>query len=166
MFYMGQCELTLGNEDEALKWFRQATDIDPTLAVAWNNIAWILARQGKLDEAWTAISKALILSPDQPDFLDTAGWIKYLMNDARAAIELLEKSLRLKDAPGTRFRLGMSQKLLLGTTEAPADKKRVAAQALELLKKYLEQEPQGEHAAEARKAVEELESHLKALEDQ
>ena len=164
MVHLGQCLLAQKKRDEAFKMFQEATNRDPRLHVAWNNMAWILALQKRnLSDARVYAEKALNLMPDHPDLLDTAGWIKYLLTDHEGAIASLERSLAAKDSPGTRFRLGMAYKGRSISLVRPADKKMAAEKAKEALEQYLLKEPSGEYAQEAREALNEVESVLKEL---
>ena len=49
--------------NEALYRWQKATEIDPTYAAAWNNLAIAYEHEGKFDEAKKAYEKALQLEP-------------------------------------------------------------------------------------------------------
>jgi Flp pilus assembly protein TadD len=51
--------------DEAVALYRQAIEAEPTLAIAWNGLSIVLARQGRLDEAVEAARKLVELEPDE-----------------------------------------------------------------------------------------------------
>jgi len=55
-----------GDVDGAIGLYRQATDTDADLAIAWNALSIALGRQGKLDEAIEAAHKLIALEPDDP----------------------------------------------------------------------------------------------------
>ena len=54
-------QLNLWNE--ALYRWQKATELDPTYAAAWNNLAIAYEHEGKFDEAKKAYEKALQLDP-------------------------------------------------------------------------------------------------------
>jgi Flp pilus assembly protein TadD len=54
-------QLNLWNE--ALYRWQKATELDPTYAAAWNNLAIAYEHEGKFDEAKKAYEKALQLEP-------------------------------------------------------------------------------------------------------
>ena len=49
--------------NEALYRWQKATELDPTYAAAWNNLAIAYEHEGKFDEAKKAYEKALALEP-------------------------------------------------------------------------------------------------------
>ena len=51
---------------EAIATYRQALDVDPKLAIAWNGLAMALAQNGDLDGALEAARKLVELEPDEP----------------------------------------------------------------------------------------------------
>jgi len=73
----------LGNTAYALGEFRQSEDaykgalrLSPDMAEAWNNLAYALAQQGKSDESLEAINRALNISPDDDNYLDSRDELK------------------------------------------------------------------------------------------
>ena len=52
--------------EEAAAGYRKAIEIDPELAIAWNGLSMVLARQGKLEEAIEAAKKLVELEPADP----------------------------------------------------------------------------------------------------
>ena len=53
----------LGLWNEALYRWQKATELDPTYAAAWNNLAIAYEHEGKFDEAKKAYEKALQIEP-------------------------------------------------------------------------------------------------------
>jgi Flp pilus assembly protein TadD len=49
--------------NEALYRWQKATELDPTYAAAWNNLAIAYEHEGKFEEAKQAYEKALALDP-------------------------------------------------------------------------------------------------------
>lgn len=74
----------------AEKHYRQALDREPENAVALNNLAYVLAKSARPEEALPHVQKALKLQPNQPDLLDTYGQVLLGLNrldDAEAALK-------------------------------------------------------------------------------
>ena len=53
-----------GKLDEAITLYRQALELDPALAIAWNGLSMALRQQGDLDGAVEAGRKLIELEPD------------------------------------------------------------------------------------------------------
>ena len=90
--------LTLGDmrvsEDryaEAEEFYRQLLEKNPGHAVAMNNLAWLLALQGKkLDEALSLINKAIERTGQLPSMLDTRACVYIAQGKADKALKDLE----------------------------------------------------------------------------
>jgi tetratricopeptide (TPR) repeat protein len=80
--YVALAKLHLGAYQEALDWYRRATDLDPNYATGRFNMAAALVELGRLDEARAEVQAGLALNPgftirryragaqsDDPDFL-------------------------------------------------------------------------------------------------
>lgn len=71
MLYQGA-----GRIEAAAQAYRRAIRIDPSLALAFNNLAWLAATEGKnLSQAEQWARRAVTLAPNQPTFRDTLGWV-------------------------------------------------------------------------------------------
>jgi tetratricopeptide (TPR) repeat protein len=96
---------SLGDGHNALRDFTKADDafeksitLNPYNDITLNNYAYSLSNRGDqalLLKAKDMANRALIASPDNPSYLDTAGWIYYRLGDYRKAKELVGKSLEL-----------------------------------------------------------------------
>ena len=63
-------------KDKAELHYREALKLDPQTPVASNNLAWLLAESGtKLDEALRLAQMANEKMPNNPNIMDTMGWI-------------------------------------------------------------------------------------------
>ena len=61
--------------DDAEKQYRSVLAADPKNAEALNDLGYMFAERGqKLDEAVDLLSRALVIDPDNPSFLDSLGW--------------------------------------------------------------------------------------------
>ena len=52
--------------DEAVKIYRECTEAEPELALAWNGLAMALGQQGELDGAIQAALHLIELEPEEP----------------------------------------------------------------------------------------------------
>ena len=55
-----------GRSDEAIGKYREALELDPQLAIAWNGLSMALKQQGDLDGAVEAAKRLIELEPDDP----------------------------------------------------------------------------------------------------
>jgi tetratricopeptide (TPR) repeat protein len=95
-----------GKPDEAIRWGRMVWDLEPTEVANANNLAWMLATEKKqYDEALEIIRMALRLVPDNPQILDTYGWILYLKGDYLEAARQFQRSIERADNPEARYHL-------------------------------------------------------------
>ena len=97
----------LGQIDEALAWGMKLWAVDPTDIANANNMAWILAIHKKnYPAAIDMIERCKRLVPNQPQVLDTAGWIDFLAGKYREASEDLQASIKYGDNPEAHYHLG------------------------------------------------------------
>lgn len=82
-----------GRHEPAVEHYEQAVRIDPDLAVAKNNLAYLLAEQGRsLDRALDLAQEAKELLPDSPNVADTLGWVLLKKGIPQAAIGYLKEA--------------------------------------------------------------------------
>ena len=111
-----------GNIDEAIRWGMRLWTIDPTDLANANNLAWILATEKKdLNTARDMIERVIRLMPNQPQLLDTAGWIAFLSGRYDAAGDLLQSSLRQVETADARYHQGRLFEVLQRADEARAE---------------------------------------------
>jgi Flp pilus assembly protein TadD len=73
---VGLLEAATGNRDAARDSYKRALDADAQAWTAANNLAWIYADEGKLDDAARLASAAEQGLPQVPEPKDTLGWIR------------------------------------------------------------------------------------------
>jgi tetratricopeptide (TPR) repeat protein len=84
--------------------------LDPRLAPAANNLAWLYSeRGGNIDVALSLAQTAMEQLPTDPSVADTLGWIYYKKGAYLKAIALLKESAaRLPENAVVRYHLGMA----------------------------------------------------------
>jgi len=140
-----------GDMDGAEKSYREVLKLNSENFVALNNLAWILAENGKdLEEALSLAKKAKKMFPEDPEIADTLGWIYYKMKNYTLAENQLILSVNNRKNPGPRaehyYRLGMA----LYKKGNDTDK----IKAKQTLRKALELSDDFEGAEEAKKILE------------
>jgi tetratricopeptide (TPR) repeat protein len=81
---------TLESERDLMK----ALELSPNNYTVMNDLAYsFVCEQKNLERAENMINKALASSPDNPQYLDTMGWLLYMKKDYEAAANYLEKAI-------------------------------------------------------------------------
>ena len=81
----------------ARKQYELVVKLNPRVALAWNNLAYLLSeRVNDLDAALTAAGKARELQPSDPDIADTLGWIHFRKGEFPQALNLLREAAVLR----------------------------------------------------------------------
>ena len=84
-----------GKTDLAIARYEDAVRLEPGLAVAKNNLAYLIAETGgNLDRALDLAREAKELLPDNANAADTLGWVLYKKNAHEAAIGYLREAVR------------------------------------------------------------------------
>ncbi len=82
-----------GSDDEAIKRYRLALQVDPNHIVVLNNLAYALAdKKNAAAEALPLAEKAYRLSNQAPLVADTLGWIHFKLDHLAAALPLIERA--------------------------------------------------------------------------
>ena len=83
-----------GRPQDAMKRYESAIELDPGLAIAKNNLAYLLAERGEnLDRALDLAQEAKADLPDDPNAADTLGWVLYKNKVPVAAIGYLREAV-------------------------------------------------------------------------
>lgn len=86
----------LDKPSDAERDLRAILVIDPNNANALNALGFTLANQpSRVKEALPFLQKALSLSPENPAFLDSMGWLMYKMGRTQEAITMLDKAYKI-----------------------------------------------------------------------
>ena len=86
---------------------RRLIELQPDNAQAYNALGYTLAdKTDRFDEAKTLLVRALELSPDDPVFIDSMGWIEFKLKDYDKSITLLQRAYDLERHPEIAAHLG------------------------------------------------------------
>ncbi len=117
---MGMIEDAKEKFDEAEKHYRKALEISPGSPIAANNLAWLIADQGRgnLDEALRLAQETVNKNQNVAGYYDTLGWVNYKQGFYTRAIDSFKKAVALDEADsrrlgkapnaGYRLRLGLA----------------------------------------------------------
>ena len=87
---LGDAFYTADRKEEAWQAYEQSLVLDPNNATALNNYAYYLSVNNlNLDKAYEMSQKSLEFEPDNPSYLDTLGWIYYLLEDYDKALKYI-----------------------------------------------------------------------------
>jgi tetratricopeptide (TPR) repeat protein len=101
-------QIALGKRAEAQELYRQVLAKEPDNAIALNNLAFLLADEGKdLDKALEMAARACRLAPAVTGFKDTVGWIYLKQQKTESAIQVFKSLVRTAPESATyRYHLG------------------------------------------------------------
>jgi tetratricopeptide (TPR) repeat protein len=91
-FLLGAVESGAGDPAAAERAYRRAAEIDERHFPARNNLAWLLAERGELEEALAFAQQAHALDAENVDGLDTLGWLYLQSGLVDRAIAFLERA--------------------------------------------------------------------------
>ena len=95
-YYIGEIYGQKKNRDSAITYFAQAVECDSSNLIYKNSYAYFLALEGvQLDEALELSRSCVHEEPNSPYYLDTYGWVNFLLGNADIAIENLTKASEL-----------------------------------------------------------------------
>ena len=94
-----------GDLEAARRRILQATQLDESLAEAWNELGWVLLRLGRTEEAMNVVRRAVELEPDHPGLLANllfccrrlplgvrlSAWARELAQETRERLRLLRE---------------------------------------------------------------------------
>lgn len=105
IYYLGDFALQRKDVAEAEAYYRQVTELQPRNALAYNNIAWLMATAGK-PGAVAMAEKANTLLPERAPLLDTLATALAADNQVKKAVEVQRRAMaRNPDDPSLRLNL-------------------------------------------------------------
>lgn len=140
-YQLGAIYERTGQLDEAEKQFRKAIEFgpEPLAAAAKNYVAYMWAEKGeKLEMGLELIQDALKVDPDNAAFIDTLGWIYYMLGRNEDAIRELHRAAEIESTDPTIWEHLGDAYLRAGNRE----------EATEMWKKALEIDPDKSNIAE------------------
>lgn len=103
----------LGDIDEAIAILTTMTRLYPQTPETWNALGYLLADNGmRLQAARRYIERALAAKPDEPNFLDSMGWVLFRQGDLPTALQFLSRAARHSEAAEIHAHLGEALWLL------------------------------------------------------
>ena len=125
--YLADAALTAEDYAGAEKWYQNVIQVQPSNAVAFNNLAWVTGKLNK-DGAVAYAEKAIALVPNQPAYADTLAMLLSEKNNYAQALEWENKALALQPENAV-FRLNLAKIHIKG------GKKDLARKELDVLAK-------------------------------
>jgi tetratricopeptide (TPR) repeat protein len=102
-----QISLAAGRREEAIRRLRAVVERHPALAGARNDLAFLLAEDGKELDLALQLAEAARKRDPSPDVLDTLGFVHLQRGEAKQAVEVLEQAVAGDaDSASIRYRLG------------------------------------------------------------
>jgi predicted Zn-dependent protease len=132
---------TQGKTAEAQQCYSEAIRLDPDFFAAGNNLAYILAEEGReLDTALNLAQNARRRQPENPNIADTLGWVYYKRGNLVLARDQLQFAVSKEpDNPVLQYHLGMIYKENKQMKEAEAALKKAVSSPQNFKEKPLAQ---------------------------
>ena len=96
LYKTGLDSLWLGNFDNALGYFENAVNKNPTRADAWVQVGYCKVKQGKNEEAIKAYQQAVLLNPESDEVRNKLGDAYYYSGRLMEAIAAYREAVRLR----------------------------------------------------------------------
>ncbi|WP_210544239.1 XrtA/PEP-CTERM system TPR-repeat protein PrsT [Rhodoferax sp. PAMC 29310] len=118
LLYLGEGAIARKDYKAAEKAYLNIIKLQPTFAIAYNNLAWVTAKLGT-DGAIAYAEKALELAPNQPAFMDTLAVLLSDKGDHAKAVKLQTEAIKVQpDNP--IFMLNLAKIYIKGGNKALA----------------------------------------------
>ncbi len=98
----GDMSYQIGDRRGAYRYYEEALEVDPDCTAVLNNYAYYLSEERRsLRKALKMSRRTIELEPDNPTYLDTCGWILYLLGRANEAKPMFKHAMIYggKDSP-------------------------------------------------------------------
>ncbi len=153
----------LGRIDEAIQAYLSAIELNPTQPDLYNNLGELYVKQGQLQKAREQFQMASELSAEKgPRYYYNLAVTYYNSRNLRAAIEPLKKVIELEpNHANAHFFLGVCLYSTAQTRIEDGEVKTVLPPGTrEHFQRYLELQPEGPHAEDARQYLEIIEASV------
>jgi tetratricopeptide (TPR) repeat protein len=127
---LGRLHLAAGHKDQARALYEKALAQRSDLPGAKNDLAWLLADQGAdLERALTLAQEAQQAEPENPDFVDTLGYVYLRKGLHEPALQQISYAVELTEGarPEFHYHLGLALRALGREGEAVAAFERALA---------------------------------------
>jgi len=124
---VGMIREARGDRDGAQQQYERVVSLDPNAGVAANNLAWIYAEDGRLEEALklATVAQAQLKRPEAED---TLGWVYYRKGLVQHAIGAFERAAnKSPNNPVYQYHLGLAQMKQGNDAQGRASLKRALA---------------------------------------
>ena len=143
---IGMINAAQGDTATARAKYEQALAKNPSAGVAANNLAWLYAEGGRLDEALALATEAQSALHNRPEAEDTLGWVYLKRGESRSAIAAFERAIAAAPQKSTyHYHLGLAHAQETNTTAAVSSLQRALTLGLS-----------GADAAAAKAAIQDL----------
>ena len=106
-FLLGVLYEEQGNPNAAISYLKMAIQKDPNHDAALNYLGYLYVQMDKnLDEAQELIERALKISPEEPAYLDSLGWLYFKKGDLDKALDYVKRAA-VKEDPEIYYHLAM-----------------------------------------------------------
>jgi tetratricopeptide (TPR) repeat protein len=95
--YAAEVAMTAGDYERAIEHYEWLVQRHPDNALALNNLAFTY-QQAKDDRALATAERAYKVRPDNPDIVDTLGWILAERGNTTRALQLLQRAVAIAPA--------------------------------------------------------------------
>lgn len=103
---LARIQIADGHNGEGIASFENAVNADPYNVETLNDYSVTLARLGvHLEKAKMMADRALLIEPENEQYLTTRGWIAYLEKDYDAAVKYLQRAVNVGGATADRLEL-------------------------------------------------------------
>lgn len=142
-YYLGDLAMARADFAAGEKHYRAVLDAQPRNALALNNVAWLMAKQGK-SGAVPLAEKANEILPNRPQIMDTLATTLAAEGDVKRAIDVQKRAVQI-DVNDPSLRLNLARLFLKASEKSQAraeledlarlgDKFKAQAEVAELLK--------------------------------
>jgi cellulose synthase operon protein C len=117
-YYLGDLAMSRADFAAGEKHYRAVLDAQPRNALALNNVAWLMAKQGKTGAVALA-EKANELLPNRPQIMDTLATTLAAEGEVKRAIDVQKRAVQI-DINDPSLRLNLARLLLKAGEKAQA----------------------------------------------
>jgi cellulose synthase operon protein C len=107
LILLAKAEEAAGDRAAVMEVYRRVLTLEPSNVIALNNLGYLLAAKHP-DQALGFAQKAVEMEPENPDFLDTLGWVYYRQGNYGSATRYLKAAVAKQPTPQRQFHLALA----------------------------------------------------------